>query len=152
MTGGELAAIWVKRNKRGPMDAALHGELVAGRGLVGNADQGRRRQVTLLEEEVWLELMARLGSTVPTAGRRANLVLRGVPLAESRGRELRVGPCLVRIAGETKPCERMDETVPGLRELMFPLWRGGAFAQVLEGGPIRVGDAVAWAAAPAPEP
>jgi MOSC domain-containing protein YiiM len=38
----------------------------------------------------------------------------------------------------------MEETVPGLRTLMFPDWRGGAFAEILEGGPVAVGDPVAW--------
>jgi MOSC domain-containing protein YiiM len=27
---------------------------------------------------------------------------------------------------------------------MFPDWRGGAFAEILEGGTVSVGDAVAW--------
>ena len=146
---GALAAIWVKRNRRGPMDAALTGELVAGRGLVGNANQGGRRQVTLIEEEVWAALMAELGGALPTAARRANLVLRGLPLRDRRGRELRLGPCVLRIAGETKPCERMDEALPGLRRLMFPDWRGGAFAEVLSGGTIRVGDVAEWLPGPA---
>ena len=52
MQSGTLVAIWRKRARRGPMDGALAGELVAGRGLAGNADQGRRRQVTLIEEGV----------------------------------------------------------------------------------------------------
>src|SRR5262245_66282669 len=106
------------------MDAALAGELVAGRGLVGNANQGGRRQVTLIEEEVWTALMSELGGSVPSSARRANLVLRGLPLRDSRGRELAIGACRLRILGETKPCERMDEAVPGLRRLMFPDWRG----------------------------
>lgn len=126
------------------MDGALAGELVTGRGLLGNADQGGRRQVTLIEEEVWASLMSELGDTVSTAGRRANLVVRGLPLAGSRGRELAIGTCRLRILGEVKPCERMDEVVPGLRRLMFPDWRGGAFAEVLAGGPIRVGDVAEW--------
>ena len=141
---GSLAAIWIKRCKRGPMDAALDGELVAGRGLVGNADQGRRRQVTLIEAEVWAAMMRELDADAPSAGRRANLVLRGLPLANSRGRVLTIGPCRLRILGETKPCERMDEVVPGLRRLMFPDWRGGAFAEVVEGGRIQVGDRAEW--------
>lgn len=148
---GTLAAIWIKRNKRGPMDAAFEGELVAGRGLVGNANQGGRRQVTLIEEEVWAAMMHELGADAPSAGRRANLVLRGLPLAGSRGGELAIGPCRLRILGETKPCERMDEVVPGLRKVMFPDWRGGAFAEVLEGGRIRVGDRVEWMASAAAE-
>jgi MOSC domain-containing protein YiiM len=144
---GTLAAIWVKRSHRGPMDAATAGELVAGRGLVGNADQGRRRQVTLIEEEIWTALMRELGRSHPTSGRRANLVLRGLRLAESRGRELRVGPCVLRINGETRPCERMNEVAPGLRELMKANWGGGVFAEVLVGGPLHVGDDVSWAEA-----
>lgn len=118
--------------------------MVAGRGIVGNADQGRRRQITLLEEEAWRHLMEVLGADEDPSGRRANILVRGVPLVGGRGRLLRIGGCLVRIGGETKPCERMDELVQGLRELMWPDWRGGAFGEVLEGGTIRVGDAVVW--------
>lgn len=149
LDAGTLAAIWVKRNKRGPMDGTLEGELVAGRGLVGNANQGGRRQVTLIEEEVWAAMMRELDADAPTAGRRANLVLRRLPLLGSRGRVLAIGSTRLRILGETKPCERMDELVPGLRKLMFPDWRGGAFAEVVEGGRIRVGDRAEWVASAA---
>lgn len=141
---GTLEAIWLKRVRRGPMDAVMSAELIAARGLTGNANLGGRRQVTLIELEVWQELMRMLGADLPTSTRRANLVVSGVPLRDTRGRELRVGETVLRIAGETKPCEQMEEALPGLRALMYPDWRGGAFAQVVAGGTLRVGDAVEW--------
>jgi len=38
----------------------------------------------------------------------------------------------------------MDEALPGLQARMRQNWRGGVFAQVTDGGVIRVGDAVKW--------
>ena len=54
---GKLVAIWIKRARRVKMDAVEAAQLRAGRGLVGNANQGGRRQVTLIEDEVFFELI-----------------------------------------------------------------------------------------------
>ena len=141
---GQLRAIWRKRAKRGPMDPQSFAVLVAGRGLEGNANQGGRRQVTILEEERWTEALIETGADLPTSARRANLVITGLSLQGTRGRILRIGPTRLQIWSECPPCERMDEAWPGLRQALRPHWRAGACAQVLEGGEIRVGDEVAW--------
>ena len=73
---GRLEAIWLKRMRRGPMDAVERARLTAHRGLVGNTDQGGRRQVTLVEQEVWHTLMAQVGASLPPSTRRANLLLK----------------------------------------------------------------------------
>ena len=130
--------------KRGPMDAVDTLTLVAGRGLQGNANQGGRRQVTIIAEERWQELMQQLNADISPSARRANLMVKGIVLENSRGRVLLVGSCRIRIFGETRPCERMDEALEGLREAMKSHWGGGAFGEVLDDGEIRVGDAVSW--------
>jgi MOSC domain-containing protein YiiM len=143
---GRLEAIYLKRVKRGPMDAVGDARLVQGQGLAGNANQGGRRQVTILEREVWAALMASLGGDLSPACRRANLLVSGVRLEGSRGRLLAVRGHRIRILGETRPCERMDEAMQGLRAGMTGNWRGGAYGEVLDDGEIAVGDAVDWLA------
>ena len=141
---GRLEAIWIKRFRRGPMDVTEQATLRAQRGLVGNADQGRRRQVTLMEQERWQAIMEAVGASLPPVTRRANLLLSGIQLTQSRKRILQIGAYRIRIFGETKPCERMDEAWPGLKEAMYDNWGGGAFGEVLDDGDIAVGDAVYW--------
>ena len=126
------------------MDARSAATLVAGKGLVGNADQGRRRQVTLIEREIWEALMRTTNSNATPDTRRANFLLSGLALANSRGRVLRLGAVRLRIGGETKPCNQMEEAIAGLRSAMYPDWGGGAFAQVVDDGEVSVGDAVMW--------
>ena len=141
---GKLANVWLKRFKRGPMDPQERATLHAGAGLVGNADQGGRRQVTLLSAERWAEAERELGALVDPRGRRANLMLSGIDLEESRERVLRIGGSRLRILGETRPCQRMEEAHPGLRQALEPHWRAGAYGEVLDDGEIAVGDEVAW--------
>jgi MOSC domain-containing protein YiiM len=141
---GSLEGIWLKRTKRGPMDPVEAAVLDADRGLRGNANRGGRRQVTIISRERWTELMDALGAHLPPSARRANLMISGVDLQASRGRILRIGGARLQIGGETRPCERMEEAHAGLERLMRDRWGGGAFAEVLEGGDIRVGDAVEW--------
>ena len=139
-----LTAIYIKRAHGGRMDSHLAAALEPGRGLVGNADRGGRRQVTLLSAERWSELMQQVGASLGPEARRANLVISGIHLENTRGRILRIGSSRLRIGGETRPCEQMEAAATGLQKAMRERWGGGAFAEVLEGGTVSVGDSVIW--------
>ena len=141
---GEIVSIWIKRAHRGKMDSVSAAELVAGRGVAGSADQGGKRQLTLIEEGAWSEAEQELGVLVDPVNRRANVLIRGLNLADSRGKHLRLGNCRIRVHGEVRPCERMDDAQPGLRNALKPNWRGGVFGEILEGGEIRIGDVAEW--------
>jgi len=138
-----LEAIWLKRSSRGPMDPVSSALLVPGRGL-GDANRSRRRQVTIISRERWDAISQLLGAPIPPSVRRANLMVCGIDLESSRGRVLGIGGSRLRINGETRPCWQMEEAYAGLQAAMDKHWGGGAFAEVIDGGTIRVGDAVAW--------
>ena len=154
---GRVEALWTKRAHRGVMDAQREVVCVAGKGIEGNTCRSSTRQVTIIAREQWEAMMRELGAEgdassadganrtpLDPAARRANIMVSGVDLANSRGRVLRLGGVRVRVRGETRPCERMDEALPGLRDAMDPEWRGGAFGEMLDDGLLTVGDAVSW--------
>jgi MOSC domain-containing protein YiiM len=141
---GRLERIWLKRAVRGPMDPVDSAKLIEGKGVEDSANFGSTRQVTLIALERWLDVTAGLEADVDPSARRADLMVSGVDLERSRGRLLTVGDCVIRIGGEVRPCERMDEAYRGLRDALAPMWGGGAWGEVLRGGSIAVGDPVSW--------
>jgi MOSC domain-containing protein YiiM len=141
---GRLEQIWMKRAHRGPMDPLDTATLVDGKGVEGSANFGSYRQVTIIALERWLAMMAELGADIDPATRRADLLVSGLDFERSRDRLVNIGECLLRVGGEVKPCERMDEAYRGLRDVMAPQWNGGVWAEVLRGGSITIGDRVSW--------
>lgn len=133
------------------MDSVEQAAVRAGQGIAGNADQGRKRQVTLLQRETWERVTAPLAESLDPSLRRANLFVSGVSLVDTRGKFLVVGDVRIRIYGETKPCRLMDEAAPGLQAALREPWAGGAFGEVYDDGEIRVGDPVRFLPLPESE-
>ena len=122
----ELSQIWIKRMHRGPMDPVSSAKVVTGRGIVGNANQGGKRQVTIVSSKNWEDVTAPLGATPDPRLRRANLLVSDVHFVDSRGKILTIGKVRIRIYGETRPCEQMEAACEGLQAVMRERWGGGA--------------------------
>jgi MOSC domain-containing protein YiiM len=119
-------------------------QAVAGRGLVGDRYTGGsgKRGVTLVQAEHLpvIAALAGLDAVAPAAVRR-NLVVSGIPLIALKGRRFRVGDVVLEGTGPCDPCSKMEAALgPGAYNAMRG--HGGLCARIVEGGVIRLGDAV----------
>ena len=142
---GRLEAIATKAAKRAPIVQADRANVSIATGVEGDF-RGRQkaRQVTVLFAEDWAAAVAGLDPAAPWTVRRATLLVAGVRNPQRVGDVLAVGDVRLVVTGETQPCVRMDEQMPGLRDALRPDWRGGVTARVIAGGEISVGDLARW--------
>ena len=145
---GRVEAIVVRGRSRDPSRSITATEAIAGVGLADDrlgqlgAAELSTRQVTLIQHE-HLPVIAQLARSpaIDPVGLRRNLVISGINLVGLKNAQLRVGAALLEIVGPCHPCSRMEEVIgPGGYAAMRG--HGGMTARVLEGGAIRVGDAV----------
>ena len=125
------------------MDAVTSAQLVAGRGIVGNANQGGKRQVTLMAPELWNDSPPSWERRTPARDERTSSCRTSFS-RNSRGKTLRVGTVRIRIYGETRPCDKMDDAMPRIRAALGVPWGGGAFGEVWTTGAITIGDPADW--------
>lgn len=142
---GRLDWIGLGPARRADVIAVTEAVVRIGTGLDGDhhSPTGRgKRQVTLIQAEHLPAIASLLSreSVAPELLRR-NLVVSGINLLALKDRPFRVGDVLLEGTGHCHPCSRMEETFgPGGYNAVRG--HGGITARVLEGGTIRVGDAV----------
>ena len=72
---------------------------------------------------------------------RRNLLVSGIPLIALKGRRFRIGDVLLEGTESCDPCSRMEAALgPGGYNAMRG--HGGLCARIIEGGRLRLGDAV----------
>lgn len=145
MMPGRLRWIGLRPARRAPVVAVEEAVLEPGQGLVGDRYRSGTegaRQVTLIAREGIAAIAGYLGLEEVEPGRlRRNLVVSGLNLLALKGRRFRVGAALLEWSGECHPCSRMEEAFgPGGYNAVRG--HGGITARVLEGGTLRLGDAV----------
>lgn len=141
MLEGKLLSIAIREKSRAAMVELSSVEVSIEAGLAGDS-RGRPgdRQVTVMSRECWELACGELATILPWTTRRANLLVEGLALEAKTGRQIRIGEVVLQICGETDPCERMDQQVPGLTKALLPDWRGGVCCRVLSGGTLKVDD------------
>lgn len=145
MLPGRLGWIGLRPARRAPMRAVVQSRLAPGQGLDGDRWKGAAtggRQVTLVATEHLAAIAGFLGrAALPPELLRRNLVIDGLNLLALKGRRFRLGGALLEYSGECHPCSRMEEVLgPGGYNAVRG--HGGITARVIEGGAIRLGDAL----------
>ncbi len=138
-----LLSIAVRERKRGPMELLDSASVTLNKG-VENDFRGKpgNRQVTVLSKKAWRAACDELNLTLDWSIRRSNLLVDELELYISSGKIIKIGEVELQITRETDPCERMEETVPGLFNALTKEWRGGVCCRVVREGEIKVGDEV----------
>lgn len=147
---GRVEAIFIAGAGAEPMRRVRDVEAVPG-GLVGDRYLARAGywtptgdvcEVTLIEAEALDHIRASSGVTVSNGEHRRNIVTRGVTLRELAGQRFRVGEALMEYDRPRPPCRYIASiTEPGMTRALGAR-RGGICVRVVEGGTVRVGDAV----------
>jgi MOSC domain-containing protein YiiM len=143
---GQVRWIGLRAARGVPMRAVDSAEAVTGSGLRGDryTSASGKRGITLIQAEHLsvIAALAGLDSVAPATLRR-NLVVSGIPLIALKGQRFRIGEVLCEGTGPCDPCSRMEAALgPGAYNAMRG--HGGLCARILEGGTLRVGDAVEW--------
>ena len=149
---GRIVAIYVASGEGTPMEERGEVQALAGTGLEGDRyallagkfsrqEQYRKLAVTLIEREAVEAAREEYGVALDEAETRRNLVTEGVPVNHLVGREFTVGGVRMRGDELAEPCTYLESlTRDGVRQAL--IHRGGLRAEILDDGPIRVGDAV----------
>lgn len=143
---GRLVGIARRAAKRAPMEV-LERALVSLEAGVEGDFRGKpgKRQVTVLSAEAFAAAIADIDPApdhAPWTLRRANLLVEGVTLPRTAGARIAIGALVLEVTGETDPCQRMDEQLPGLTKALVPDWRGGVTCRVITPATVALGDPV----------
>ncbi len=157
MQKGIVRSLHTCGNAGDAMESLPEVEAIQGQGLAGDRYLHRRgtyskthgpdREVTLIEAETLGWLQREHGITLSAAEARRNIVSEGVALAELIGKRFRVGGAVilqgVRLCD---PCGYLEKLTG--KPVFAPLeQRGGLRTFIVQGGTLRVGDAIAEVAA-----
>ncbi|MCP1673672.1 MOSC domain-containing protein YiiM [Natronocella acetinitrilica] len=142
---GRVEWIGVRPERGAPVLPLDSVQAVTDRHLEGDRYSGRpgsKRQVTLVQQEHIAALQGLLGTAeVDPALLRRNIAVSGINLLALKDKRFRIGDAVLEYTGLCHPCAKMEDTF-GSGGYNAMRGHGGITARIVEGGAIRLGDAV----------
>jgi MOSC domain-containing protein YiiM len=147
---GKVLSISIIQQEGGEPRTLNEVRVVEGRGLEGDRHWAKaataplkpENQVTLIESEAIAALAREYGIEITGAESRRNILTEGVALNHLVNRRFRVGECVFLGRELAEPCGYLEKkTKAGVRQGL--IHRGGLRAEIVSGGVVRAGDAVA---------
>lgn len=143
---GRVEWIGLRPRRREPLRAVSETVALAELGLEGDHRTGKTpgsgRQVTLISREFIAQIEQFTGlEGIDPATLRRNIVVSGINLNALRRQRFRVGDALFEATQLCHPCARMEEAL-GAGGVAAMLGHGGLCAKIIEGGAVRLGDAI----------
>lgn len=141
---GRVEWLGIRSQRREPLDVVQHIEVSPKKGVFGDhySGQSGNRHVTLIQAEHLPVVAALTGRNQLDPGiLRRNIVVSGLNLLALKDQTVQLGEAVLQITGQCHPCSKMEIALgPGGYNVMRG--HGGMTAKVIQGGQIRVGDAV----------
>jgi MOSC domain-containing protein YiiM len=143
---GRVGWIGLRPARDVAMRAVDSADAIAGKGLRGDryGSGSGKRGITLIQAEHLPVIAALAGrEAVEASLLRRNVVVEGLPLIALKGRRFRIGDVLCEGTEPCDPCSRMEAAL-GAGGYNAMRGHGGLCARIIEGGTLRIGDAVVW--------
>ena len=138
MQQGSIVNLHIARKSGTPSDPVQEATAISAKGLEGDRScrEDNTRQVLVMDKETLDKLDIKPGQI------KENITTIGLDLAQTQpGQVFFIGDQVtMEIVGECEPCGRMDAIRSGLRKELNG--RRGMLAVVINGGPVKVGDAI----------
>ena len=138
MQQGTIVNIHIARVKETPSDPVQEAVAISNQGLEGDRSckPGALRQVLVMDKETLDDFELKPGQI------KENITTTGLDLSQTKaGQVFFIGNAVtMEIVGECEPCGKMDAIRQGLQERLNH--RRGMLATVINGGSIKVGDAI----------
>ncbi len=150
---GVIAGIYLAESGGEPLRSVDQAQAIAGSGLEGdryakgagfysdNPTTEGARQITLIAAEAIAAVQTEVGEAISHADFRRNLVTTGIDPRSLLGKRFLIGKVVCEGVRDCPPCLHLDQ-LTGKRIMPSLLRTGGLRARIVEGGPIRVGDAI----------